>query len=168
MRCGELIKWVGTSLVSPPMATTVTDNHIHLKEELFMLISLIITKPFITNISYRWLSARLQYLHCWRTRDTTVSHATINIVWHLQRQNISDLKLTTETPYLTLRGEQWVDFPEYLGGIYHVMIELYNRRRLHCSEITACSLCGLIPIFCSFISQFLSGSYFQFQMPVNR
>ena len=41
-------------------------------------------------------------------------------------------------------------------------------RQLHCSEITACALYGLIPIFCSFISQFWSGSYFEFQLPVNR
>ena len=42
------------------------------------------------------------------------------------------------------------------------------RRHLHCSEITACALYGLIPIFCSFISQFWSGSYFEFQVPVKR
>ena len=41
-------------------------------------------------------------------------------------------------------------------------------RRLQCSEITACVLYGLIPVFCSFVSQFWSGSYFKFHLPVSR
>ena len=32
-------------------------------------------------IPYRWLSARLQYLHCWRTGDTAVWHYAINVIF---------------------------------------------------------------------------------------
>ena len=39
---------------------------------------------------------------------------------------------------------------------------LHCRRHLHWSEITACALDGLIPIFCSCISQFWQGSYLNF------
>ena len=41
-------------------------------------------------------------------------------------------------------------------------------RHLHCSEITACVLYGLIPSFCSLISRFWPGSYLRFELPVNR
>ena len=46
--------------------------------------------------------------------------------------------------------------------------QMQYRRQLHCSQITACVLYGLIPSLCSFISRVWSGSYLRFELPVNR
>ena len=59
--------------------------------------------------------------------------------------------------------------PSYWCGDSHCEPETVDRRRhLHCSEITACVLYGLIPSFFSFISRFWSGSYLRFELHVKR